>query len=76
LCFDYQNGIIDEGDPMFASEYELFSIGTIDLPLEAMNVVIVNTIQIEKIKNTIDFVVEIKVNHIGSLDTVVKRQPK
>jgi hypothetical protein len=76
LCFDYQNGIIDEeGNPMFASESELFSIGTINLPKDAMNVVIVNTIQIKRITNTVDFVVEIRVNHRGSLDMVVKRQP-
>jgi hypothetical protein len=76
LCFDYKNGIIDEeGDLMFASEFELFSIGTINLPLDAMNVVIINTIQIERITNTIDFVIEIRVNHRGSLDIVVKRQP-
>ncbi len=60
---------------MFASEFELFSIGTINLPLDAMNVVIINTIQIERITNTIDFVIEIRVNHRGSLDIVVKRQP-
>jgi hypothetical protein len=60
---------------MFASESQLFSIGTINLPLDPMNVVIVNTIQIERITNTIDFVVEIGVNHRGSLETVVKRQP-
>ncbi len=76
LCFDYQNGIIDEeGDPMFVSESQLFSIGTINLPLDPMNVIIVNIIQIERITNTIDFVVKIGVNHRGSLEMMVKRQP-
>jgi hypothetical protein len=75
LCFDYQNGIIDEGDLIFASESELFFIGTINLPLDVMNVVIVNTIQIERITNTIDFAVKIGVNHRGSLETLVKSQP-
>ncbi len=32
LCYDYQNGIIDEEeDIIFATELELFSIGTISL---------------------------------------------
>ncbi len=32
LCYDYQNGIINEEDIMFAIEPKLFSIGTISLP--------------------------------------------
>jgi hypothetical protein len=33
LCYDYQNGIIDEEeDIIFATKLELFSIGTIILP--------------------------------------------
>jgi hypothetical protein len=33
LCYNYQNGIIDEEeDIIFATEPELFSIGTISLP--------------------------------------------
>jgi hypothetical protein len=33
LCYDYQNGIIDEEeDIIFATKLELFSIGTINLP--------------------------------------------
>jgi hypothetical protein len=35
MCFDYQNDIIDkEKDLMFANKPKLFSIGTINLPLE------------------------------------------
>jgi hypothetical protein len=33
LCYDYQNGIIDEKeDIIFATKPKLFSIGTISLP--------------------------------------------
>jgi len=32
LCYDYQNGIINEEDIMFAIEPKLFSIGIISLP--------------------------------------------
>ncbi len=31
LCYNYQNGIIDEEDIIFDIELELFSIGTINL---------------------------------------------
>ncbi len=45
LCFDYQNGITnEEKEMMFTSEPELFSIDTINLPLDDVNVVVVNTI--------------------------------
>jgi hypothetical protein len=33
LCFDYQNGNIDEEEDLI-SELELFSIGIVNLPLE------------------------------------------
>jgi len=32
LCYDYQNGITNEEDIIFAIEPKLFSIGTINLP--------------------------------------------
>jgi len=32
LCYDYQNGIIDEKDIIFGIEPKLFSIGIISLP--------------------------------------------
>jgi hypothetical protein len=44
LCFDYQNGITNEEYLMFISEPELFSIGTISLPLKPINLVVINTI--------------------------------
>jgi hypothetical protein len=45
LCFDYQNGITyEEKDLIFVSELELFFIGTISLPLEILETIVVNTI--------------------------------
>jgi hypothetical protein len=32
LCYDYQNGITNEEDIIFATQPKLFSIGTISLP--------------------------------------------
>ncbi len=50
LCFDYHNGIIDEEeDLMFANEPELFSIGTISLPWETLNTVIISIVQTKNI---------------------------
>jgi len=40
LCFDYQNDITNEEYLMFTSEPELFSIGTISLILEPINLVV------------------------------------
>jgi hypothetical protein len=40
---------------MFASELELFSIGTISLPLNFLNIIVVNTIQPMKFIEHIDF---------------------
>ncbi len=46
LCFDYQNGITyEEKYLIFVNELEIFSIGTIGLPLEILEIIIVNTIQ-------------------------------
>jgi hypothetical protein len=45
LCFDYQNDITNEEENlMFTSEPKFFSIGTINLPLDDVNVVVINTI--------------------------------
>ncbi len=45
VCFDYKNGIIDEEKKlMFTNEPKWFSIGTINLPLETLDIVVVNTI--------------------------------
>jgi len=48
LCYNYQNGIIDEKDIMFVIEPELFLIGTISLLkiiqyVETTNVEIMDT---------------------------------
>ncbi len=43
LCFDYHNGITnEEEDLIFARDLKLFSIGTINLPLNILNIVVVN----------------------------------
>jgi hypothetical protein len=45
LCFDYQNDITnEEEDLMFVIEPELFSTGTINFPLKAMEIMVVNII--------------------------------
>jgi hypothetical protein len=48
LCYNYQNGIIDEKYSMFAPEPKFFSIGTISLPgiiwsVETINVEIMDS---------------------------------
>ncbi len=54
LCFDYHNGITNEEENMtFVNEHELFSIGTINLPLETLENLVINTIHIEKFTKTI-----------------------
>jgi hypothetical protein len=48
-CFDYHNGIIDQEEGLlFASELDLFFIGTINLPFKIMKIVIVNIINTKK----------------------------
>jgi len=59
---------------MFASQLELFSINIIRLPLDVVNVIVLNTIQIERTTNIIDLIVKIEANHIGSLETIVERK--
>jgi hypothetical protein len=59
---------------MFVSEPKLFSIGTINLPLDVGNAIIVNTIQIEKIIDTIDFVIKPTLNHTGSSKIVINKK--
>ncbi len=44
LCYDYQNGIIDEKDIIFGIEPKLFSIGIISLP---KTIQFVKTIDVE-----------------------------
>jgi hypothetical protein len=39
-----------------------------------VNVIIVNTVQIERTTNTIDIIIKTKANHIGSLETIVERK--
>jgi hypothetical protein len=50
LCYDYQNGIIDEKeDIIFAIELELFSIGIISLPetIQSMKTIDMGIIDID-----------------------------
>jgi hypothetical protein len=63
---------------MFASEHELFSIGTINLPLEPISLIITNTIQNERITNTSYFgvVLKLDVNHKVLLKTVIDQELK
>jgi hypothetical protein len=64
LCFDYLNVITDEEeDLMFVNELELFSTNTISFPLKAMNVVVVNIVQIERITKISNFVIKPTPNH-------------
>ncbi len=43
LCYDYQNGIIDEkGHIIFATKPKLFSIGTISLPETIQSIKTIN----------------------------------
>jgi hypothetical protein len=77
LCFDYQNGIIDEEeDLMFVNEPKLFSIGTINLPLETLDIVVVNIIQPKIITKTIDFKVEPSCNFRSSAKTTLDKRPQ
>ncbi len=77
LCFDYQNGIIDEEeDQMFASEHDLFSIGTITLPLEILKIVVVNTMQTKRTIETTDVKVEPSCNFRSSVEIAIDKKPE
>jgi hypothetical protein len=52
----------EEANLMFASALELFSIGTISLPLDVVNAVVVNIVQIEITTNIASFVVNTIIN--------------
>jgi len=59
---------------MFVNEPRLFSIGIINLFLDVGNAIIVNTIQIEKTIDTIDFIIKPTLSHIGSSKIVVNKK--
>jgi hypothetical protein len=59
---------------MFVNEPRLFSIGIINLLLDVGNAIIVNTIQIEKTIDTIDFAIKPTLSHIGSSKIVVNKK--
>jgi hypothetical protein len=48
---------------MFTNKPKLFSIGTSNLPLKFVSVLITNIIKIKRITNIINYIVETKVNH-------------
>lgn len=59
---------------MVVNEPRLFSIGIINLFLDVGNAIIVNTIQIEKTIDTIDFIIKPTLSHIGSSKIVVNKK--
>ncbi len=61
---------------MFISELELFSIGTISLPLKPVNLVIVNTIQIEKTTKSSYFgiILNIEINHKVAPQIIINKE--
>ncbi len=68
LWKDYYDSITyEEKNLMFANAAKLFSIGTISLPLDVMNAVIVNIVQIEITTNTASSVVNTIINHKDNL---------
>jgi hypothetical protein len=56
---------------MFASEHQLFFIGILSLPLEAINLVEVNTIQIEKTTNFANYGEKNKINHKFDYEIII-----
>ncbi len=61
---------------MFVSEPKLFSIGTINLPLEPISLIITNTIQNERIIITSNFgvVLKLEVNHKVVPKTIIDQE--
>jgi hypothetical protein len=55
---------------MFASAPKLFSIGTISLPLDVVNAVIVNIVQIEITTNIASSIVNTIIDHKDNLETI------
>ncbi len=77
LCFNYQNGIIDEEeDPMFANEPELFSIGTISLILKTLDIIVVNIIWLAKIIENVDFKTKPSCHFKDSVKIAFDKKPK
>ncbi len=52
LCYDYQNGITDEKDTIFATKPKLFSIGIINLPETMQFLKITNVIMDTSVKTS------------------------
>jgi hypothetical protein len=76
-CFEYQSGITnEEEDLMFVSEPELFSIGTINLTLNTVSVVVINIMQIGRTIDIADPIIEFILIHGGSTETIVDKEPR
>jgi hypothetical protein len=56
---------------MFVNELELFSTNTISLPLEAVSLLVMNIVQIERITKILNFVIEPTPNHRGNVEIVI-----
>jgi hypothetical protein len=52
LCYDFQNGITDEKDTIFATKPKLLSIGTINLPKTMQFMKITNVIMDTSVKTS------------------------
>jgi hypothetical protein len=77
LCFDYENGITyEEKDLIFVSELELFSIGTISLPLEILETIVANIIQPKITIKITYFKVQLHCNFKGSAKIVFDKKLK
>jgi len=77
MCFDYQNNITNEKeDLMFASKLELFFIGTISLPLETLDVIVINTIHLERTIDIIDSTRKLSCNFRSNAKTTLEKKPK
>ncbi len=61
---------------MFVSELELFSIGTIGLPLKILEIVIDNIVQTEKTTKTTNAKTKPFCNFKINAETVLDKQPK
>ncbi len=73
----YQNDITyEEKDLIFVNELELFSIGTINLPLEILEIIVINTIQLKRTIEIANSKAKPFCNFKGSAEIVLEQKPK
>jgi hypothetical protein len=65
LCFDYQNGITYS-----------FTIGTINLPFEILEIIVINTIQLKRTIEIANSKAKFFCNFKGSVEIVLEQKPK